>query len=91
MEPATQPRLDRFGQVGRPLHQSGNRVSVLPCIVTACSDGRPDFTTFSTPRGGVDVFGFSGVAGHSFSSSLGFLGTTGDHEVMLEDDTPTAL
>ncbi|MEU1450311.1 hypothetical protein ABZ474_56265 [Streptomyces mirabilis] len=47
MEPATQPRLDRFGQVGRPLHQSGNRVSVLPCIVTVWSAGQPVFTAVS--------------------------------------------
>ncbi|GGX43900.1 hypothetical protein GCM10010353_68600 [Streptomyces chryseus] len=36
-------------------------------------------------------FSFSGVAGHSLSSSFGLLAITGDHVVMLEDLTLTAF
>ncbi len=34
MEPATQLRLDRFDQVGRPLDKVGNGVRLLPGIAT---------------------------------------------------------
>ncbi|WP_405953418.1 hypothetical protein OG588_22115 [Streptomyces prunicolor] len=37
----------------------------------------------------MNVFGFSGVAGHGSSSPLGLLGITGDHGVMLEGGTGT--
>lgn len=39
----------------------------------------------------MNVFGFSSVARHSLSSSLGLLGVTGNHAVMLGDLTRTAF
>ncbi|WP_405996648.1 hypothetical protein [Streptomyces sp. NBC_00986] len=49
MEPATQPRLDRFGQVGRPLDQSGNRMNFFLCFIAVWSDRRPVFPTLRAP------------------------------------------
>ncbi len=49
MEPATQPRLDRFGQVGRPLDQSGNRMNFFFCFIAVRSDRRPVFPTLLAP------------------------------------------
>ncbi|WP_329557815.1 hypothetical protein [Streptomyces sp. NBC_00696] len=91
MEPATQPRLDRFGQVGRPLDQSGNRMHFFICFIAVWSDRRPVFPTLRAPRGAVNVFGFSGVVGHGSSSPRELLGVTSDHGVMLEDGTGTSF
>ncbi|WP_406132253.1 hypothetical protein [Streptomyces sp. NBC_00989] len=49
MQPATQPRLDRFGQVSRPLDQSGNRMNFFFCFIADWSDGRPVSSTLRTP------------------------------------------
>ncbi len=49
MEPATQLRFDRFGQVGRPLHQSGNRMSFFFRFKAVWSDRRPVLLTLRTP------------------------------------------
>jgi hypothetical protein len=48
MEPAAQLRLDRFHQIGRPLHQSGNRMGVLSRAVTSWSAGQTGFALLST-------------------------------------------
>ncbi|WP_435845295.1 hypothetical protein [Streptomyces hygroscopicus] len=67
MEPATQLRLDRLDQVGRPLDQVGNRVKLRPGIAMMWSAGE---TGYGVPR-------------HNFSSCPVLLGIIGNHPIML--------